>query len=294
MIKKSTICIALCLTTFPLFTFAESAESSADSNLLKSGFFVGLGGGYNSVNFDQTLDLTGTSNVYSGPTLVSYGEATGPADPFNTTQNTFAPNVQLGYYKFLTNSNTLWGVKFIYQHLDATVTDPNLVVPQFGTLTNVSGSDTFTGHATIGSTQTSINHELALMPLIGHGFKNSYIYFGAGPALFETKTNIYDVTGYADVNGVHYDISGTPQNFSSSKWMWGGAAQIGMSYYIDPTWFLDMDYTYTITKHYTTNYTSSYASAFSTYTDTGMLYGSANQRIISQGVTLSINKAFVM
>jgi hypothetical protein len=293
--KKSLVTIALCSFIFPALSLASQTISSSEMYVPKSGIFIGFGGSYNSVKLDQNVNLIGTSNVYSGNTLVAYGQAQGPANPFHDTQSTFAPQGQIGYFRNFTDSNWLWGVKLLYQYLNVTATDQDIVAPQVGILT-LTGSapvdTTFTGHAIIQSAQTRVTHELLLIPFIGCTIKNSYLYLGIGPSLFDTQSKFYNVTGYADVNGVHLDVSGTPANFSSAKWMWGGAAQVGMTYYFDSTWNLDMNYTYAVTGKYTTNYTGTFTSISGAYVTSGDLFGSSAQRVTAQSFGISINKVF--
>jgi len=261
----------------------------------KEGGFVGLGGGYNSVNLSQNLSAAGVSNVYTGGALVASGQAGGPASPFHDNQNTFAPEVQAGYYDHFGNPNQLFGLKFLYKYLGTTSTDSHVDSFQVGSFTSQTAAS-FVGNVLINSAQTAINHNMALMAFTGHSFLNSFVYFGAGPTLFKTKSHLYGATGFADINGVHADITGAPTNFSFSKWMWGAAAQIGLAYFFSPSWFLDFSYTYSITGRYTSNvsgpFSSSTTSGGVTYTDTGTLYASTNQRVTSQAFSLSINKSF--
>jgi hypothetical protein len=128
--------------------------------------------------------------------------------------------------------------------------------------------------------------------LIGRSFANSNIYIGAGPVLFGTDTDINGATGFAALDGAHFDITGMPTNFSSSDWMWGGAAQIGMTYYLDASWFLDFNYTFAMTREYSTDYSAPFASAADGYTDTGTLFVTTRQRVTSQAFAISINKQF--
>ncbi len=293
--KKLGVCTALCLLIFPNLAFAADLGLPAAPDMANGGFFFGLGGSAGSVAFDQHLYAAGVSNVYSGATLVAYGEAGGPADPFHDNQFTLAPQAQVGYLSHFSGSNWLWGVKFLYQYFGTTATDQNVVSPQSGSFTNTGSApaDTsFTGNVVIRSSQTSIDHELALMPFIGHSFMNGFAYLGAGPVLFGTQSKLYGATGYADINGTHVDITGTADNFANSTWMWGGAAQIGMTYYLDRTWFLDVNYTYAVTAQYTNNNSAPFSSASDGYTDTGTLYISASQRVTMQALAISINKAF--
>lgn len=294
MMKRLSILGAVMLS--PLALYAAVSPVSSGSGLPQAGFFLGLGGSYNSIKLNQNLYASGISNVYADGSLTSAGQAGGPANPYANTQSTFAPLAQLGYFRNFGNSDWLWGAKFSYQYLGTTDTDSNVIVPQAGTFTNVSSSNTFTGHVTIGSSQTSVNNELNFIPFIGHSFANSFVYLGVGPTVFGTQSKINSATGYADINGVHYDITGTSSNYSSSKWVWGGAAQVGMDYYFQPTWSIDVNYTFAVTPYYKTNYSgpfsTSYVSGGTTYTDTGTLYTNTSQRILEQAVAISINKTF--
>ena len=290
--KPWNICTAACVLAFASTSFAAVPSSA---------FYVGLGGSANSVNVNQDLYASGVSNVYAsnGTTLIAYGEAGGPASPFKNTQFTLAPELQTGYYKHFDNSTMLWGVNFVYRYLGSTATNKPVDVPQYGSFTNTGSAppDTsFSGNVVIDSSQMNVNHEFALMPFIGQSFTNSFIYLGAGPALLGTTTNIDGVTGYADINGTHANITGASTNFSSNNWRLGGSVETGMAYYIDPTWFLDFNYSFAITGWHTNSYSAPFSSSTTsggtTYIDTGTLYVNTSQRVITQAFSITMNKAF--
>ncbi|MFI4919097.1 MAG: hypothetical protein ACHP65_06040 [Legionellales bacterium] len=293
MIKTKLHALPLLLCSGLTFAGAMGPVSEGPS----SGVFVGLGGSYNSVKLDQYLDpLIGTTNIYNGATLVASGTANGPAIPFHMTQSTFAPEAQLGYFKHFSGMDWLWGAKFAYKYVAITATDSDLVSPQLGTLTPVTAQGIgFTGRATIESVQTQVSHELDLIPFIGHSFKNSHIYLGVGPSVFDTQTHLDNVTGYADVDSTHADVSGAPTNFSSAKWMWGGVAQIGITYFVEPTWFVDINYTYAMTPHNKTNYSAPFSGTLTNgYTKEGTLLGTSTQYVAVQALGISINKVFAL
>lgn len=291
MIKTKLLPLPLLLCSGLTFAGSMGAPVAEPS----SAFFVGLGGSYNSVKVDQYLDpLIGTTNIYNGATLVAMGTANGPAIPFHNTQTTFAPEAQAGYYRYFAGNEWLWGAKFSYKYESITATNSNLVSPQFGTLTPVTGDGVgFTGRATLASVQTEVSHQLSLIPFIGHSFAKSHVYLGVGPTVFDTHSNLDNVTGFADLEGTHADVSGAPTNFSSSKWMWGGVAQIGMTYTIAPTWFLDVNYTYSLTPHNNTDYFAPFSGTLANgYTKQGTLFGTSTQYVTVQAVAVSINKSF--
>ena len=68
--------------------------------------------------------------------------------------------------------------------------------------------------------EVSIENQFSFMPYLGHGFQKGFLYAGAGPTLSLVKTDITNLIGFADVQGQPTDISGSPQDFSSSDWVW--------------------------------------------------------------------------
>ena len=268
------------------------AQSTPASNVPKSAFFMGLGGSYNSANFGtQNVFAQGDSAIFLDDVLVAVGSAGGPANPLMDTQSTLAPVAQLGYFQHFANSKWLWGAKFSYSYLDATSAKDNVVVPQVGSFTS-STPDTFTGNVVIGSYRASINHQMALMPFIGHSFEKSFIYLGAGLSLSQAQTKLANVIGFAAINGTHVNITGTPASFSSSPWVLGGAAVIGGTYFFAPSWFLDFSYRYDMTQNRKSNFAGPFMSTTDGYDDIGILSGNYSGRVITQALTVSINNAF--
>lgn len=292
MIKKLSVYTSLSLLTYSSLTCAAEMNSSFVTDMSKNGLFARLGESYNPVKFDQYLKAKGISNIYSRSTLVAFGASGGPANPYHATQSTFSPETQMGYFKHFTSSDKLWGVKFLSNYLGMISTDKDLDSLQVKSSKNTAGAlsnASFAGNVT----QTSINHELALLAFVGHSFTKSHIYLGAGPSLFGAQSHLYDVTGYADNNGSHVGVSGAPNNLSNSKWLWGGAAQMGMTYYFNPTWVLDLSYTYAVTGIYSAiNNMSPFNSAAGRYSSAHNLYMNNSQRVTAQAVTVSVNKVF--
>jgi hypothetical protein len=72
------------------------------------------------------------------------------------------------------------------------------------------------------------------------------------------NTKINDLIGFADINGARTDVSGTAQTFSSSGLVLGGAVQIGMTYFLEQSWFLDVNYTYGAPASKTASYFSTF------------------------------------
>jgi hypothetical protein len=77
-----------------------------------------------------------------------------------------------------------------------------MTISQAGSNFNViTGATTdFTGNYAVESVQTSINHELMLLAIIGRSFNDFTIYLGIGPALFGMQSNIYHLIGTSYIN----------------------------------------------------------------------------------------------
>jgi opacity protein-like surface antigen len=261
-----------------------------------SGFYIGFGGSYNATNLNQ--DLTGISRdtvVSIGGIPVATGQAGGPAAPFDGSGTGLAPEGQLGYFSSFGGSPWLWGFKGLYQYLDLAISDTS-VVPQTGLLTTtIFGVDAYVGNIQIAAARTQVNHELAFMPFIGHAFSNGFLYAGAGPVLFNVETNIDNVIGYADVNGVHTNFTGAPVSFSGSNWVWGGAVQIGATYFLTSSWFIDLNYTYARTGEFTQTFSAPFSSVVpgvAGFTTAGTANVTVSDEITTQTVNLSINTTF--
>ena len=232
----------------------------------------------------------GTSNTYSGGVLVATGTAAGTAH-FMPSQGSFAPGAQLGYFQHFAGSNWLWGAKFNYSYLGTTAATSSVVLPQSGAFT--SGGTTNAVYRQLAAVilikpASTVKSSLPLF--IGRSFDRGFFYLGAGLTVSLTQTYLNGVTGFADINGAHTQITGTPTNLSSSGWVWGGAMQIGATYFLDPTWFLDLNYTYSMTANQTGSYEAPFTN--SSMTEVGTLSGNSTGRVIAQALTLSINKTF--
>ena len=295
MIKRIGVSIFFLLTTT---CFAGDMGTDLNSKSPMGGFFLGLGGSYNLVNVNQYSWGKGISNFYQGATLDSTGVAEGTGAPFHATTSTLSPEIQAGYIKNFAGSNNLYGVKFSYQYLGLTSTNSNLYIPQLGQLTNYSPPSTSSlfGYVNADSVQENTSHEFTFLAFLGRAFDNKYIYLGAGPSLFNMKSHNYYSIGYAEFKGASVDVTGLVSYSSPTIWAWGGAAQIGMTYFINPTWFVDASYTYALSSQHTVSHEQAFAHSFAvggvTYTTSGPLFTRDTMRVNAQAITLSINKLF--
>ena len=271
--------------------------AAAGQTVPYSAFYIGLGASYNSVDFgNQNIFGFATSDVYKNGSQISSGAAGGPGDVQTNRQSNLAPSAQLGYFQHFPDNDWLWGGKFSYSYLGTTSIVQNVLLPQAGSTTDTGSSTAvpFTGNAVIRSYRTNISHQMALTPFIGRSFANSFVYIGGGPTLSQTKTTLDGVIGFADVTGVPSDISGLPQSFSRSSWVFGGAALVGATYFFDPSWFVDAHYMYSMTGKSTNNFPASFTNpnGVNGTTIVGNGYTTTSGSVISQGVMLTLNKAF--
>lgn len=274
--------------------FAKGA-CTIESCMLHDGLFLGLGADYNSINLTQNSWGKGISNIQTSTGTNTLGIAQGTGAPFHNTTNTFAPEIQAGYFKHFPCTPYLYGFKFSYQYLGSSATNSNLYIPQLGTSTNSSGvTSSLFGYVNADSVQVSTNHELALLGFIGESFGNKYFYFGAGPALFNLQSKNYYSIGYALFDGATINVTGLVSYSTPSMWLWGGAAQLGMVYYISPTWFIDVSYTYAVTGSRTSSHQQTFSNSSSigsvNYNTSGTLFTKDTLRINNQSARLTINK----
>ncbi|UOA08851.1 hypothetical protein [Methylobacter sp. S3L5C] len=285
------------LVAFSLSTLTTPLMADDENAPAKSAFFVGIGGGYGNADLTQSTWAKGDSNVYDATTgsLVSIGTAQDGTGNWSNNQSTFAPIGQVGYFQHFGDSDWLWGSKFLYRYFGTTSNQKNVVVPQVGYHVAVpDGAVTpFTGFETIDSLKTSVNSQLGLLAFFGKSFGNSRIYFGAGPAAYQIQTNINGNVGYAYIPPpTIISITGTPANYSSTEWVMGGAFELGGSYYINKSWFVDVNYSLGVTAQKTTNYSGAFTNTVSGETSVGTNYLQTKQSFITNEVTVSINKAF--
>ena len=299
--KKLIITLVIALTATGSASAADmplkAQVAPATSTVPESAFFVGLGGSYNSTDFGtQDVYAVGTSSVFQNGALFSTGSAAGPGTVQMGSETKFAPTVQGGYFRKFSGSDWLWGFKFAYSNLAASSTVGNVLLPQAGSNTTVAGGVTtpFTGTAVARTYETTIDHQITFIPFIGHSFDKSFVYLGAGPTLSHTRTNVNGLVGFANVIGIPSDISGAPVDFTGSGWVYGGAATVGATYFLSRSWFLDFSYSYAMTARQTFNYSSPFINPNGAKNTTivGTLVGNSAGRVITQGVSASINMAF--
>lgn len=290
MIPFKALPIASCLLAIASYSALANAQPVLTSLVPESGAYIGLGFDANSTQFNgQQLQATGIS-VATPPGSV--GTAGGPPVGIAMSNtNAIAPVIQAGYFQKFKDSSYLWGAKFSYSYMggSSSTTGP-ILISQFGTYPN---GTTFTGNAVASSYQKTIQNQISFIPYFGQSFERSTIYFGVGPTISQSNTKINNLVGFADIRGVpQTNVSGTPQTFSQSQWVYGGAAILGGTYFLDQTWFLDFSYKYAMTQNKTSNYYSTFNNPGTPYSYSGSLIGSSTGTATTQSLGITINKLF--
>lgn len=136
-----------------------------------------------------------------------------------------------------------------------------------------------------------IEHQFALVPLIGYSFGRRFVYGSAGPTLSRVNSNMNGLIGFAELDH-RYDVSGTPGYFSSSDWVWGGIATVGVTYFLTRNWFLDLNYSYTASSTVTNKFLNQFDTVYPTVEFSGTLGGTYSATANNQAVALTINYVF--
>jgi len=272
---------------------AAAAPAVSAQTLPPAAFYAGMGGGYVGADFGtQDVYAVGTSQVFEDGVLVDTGEAAGPARLAMPEASGLAPMLQVGYFRQIPGSGWVWGSKFSYAYLGQEASLRDLRMPQEGEFTSVSTGAVkpFTGNAIAQSYRTSVAGQLSLLPYLGRSYDRGFFYLGLGPTLSRTRTEIDGLVGFADINGVRQDISGPPQNFSSSEWVWGGAAIIGVTHFVSEKLFIDANYAYGRTQRYRADFASEFVNPDDNGRVTaGTLVGHSSGGLVTQAITVTFN-----
>lgn len=276
---------------FSGIAFGLITTSALSQEVPRAGFYAGIGASANAVQYQsQSVYALGISNVYSpSGALISQGTADGPPVNVNLpTVYNFSPTLQAGYFDHFQDSAWLWGVKFTYSYTNAQSTSDRFLIPQYGSF----GTTPFTGNAVVGSYKVNVKQQMSLIPYVGHDYGRGYFYAGIGPTVTQLDSSVNNVIGFADIVGTRTDISGQPQSFSQSQWVVGGAAMVGVTYYFDKSWFLDLNYTYAMTPSNTANYNGTFYNPDPNRTYSGSLIGNSKGTTSTQSITLLLSKTF--
>ncbi len=278
---------------------ADSDRMSNQSIVPRAAFFGGLGGGWSSGSFgSQRVYGKGTS--YSPPYGIhtsQVGLAAGSTSVKMNSQSALTPVIQVGYVQNFSDSPWMRGGKISYSYLGLGSVNSQQQIPQAGGFTEDGAYTPFTGNYLVQSYWQTINQQISLIPLIGRSFERSYVYFGVGPTSVQTNTFIENITGFESAALLTTTPTGIGlgDKYSTTQWLFGGAAMVGSTYFIDPSWFIDMSYTYSITGTKTSRWGGTWTDndiARSYVTRTGMNSGTSTGSVNIQALVITINKAF--
>ena len=205
---RSLFNIGLLLLTSILARSVIAAHLEA-SLVPHSAFFGGLGVSGASVNFESQRVYAGGTTWQPGPII---GWGAGSTDVRLSTRSALVPVIQAGYFKHFSSRPWTWGGKISYSYFNVS-TERGLLIPQTGGVTEtthgVTTTSPFTGNYTVQNYRQTMNHQIALTPLIGRSFEKNYVYLGGGPTFAQTTTSIENMASpIAFVNGVPLVLRG--------------------------------------------------------------------------------------
>lgn len=295
-IEKLAIVVTAIATLASAFVFAADTLDKAQPPTDWSGFYVGAGGSFNWTRFDQALQgISGIQNITIGPNLVAQGQEGGPYFDFDRKESGFAPGVQLGYILPFGGGEWQAGLNWTYKYVNIESKE-NVSIPQEGTLTTVVGPPMtipITGFVQISPAEINLKHQFALIATIGRAFNKFRIYAGGGPTLFGVETNFKNGIPFAII-GSQTLMAGEPVSGSNDNWVWGGAAQVGVSYAVASRWFLDFAYTYARSASFkiqnSVNLTS--PTRGPDLMSSGSAVLNTHERVTNQSVMLTVNRLF--
>lgn len=278
---------------------ADSVSRVDNSIVPQSAFFGGIGGSWSSGSFGNQ-DVYGKGTSYSPPYGIhtaQIGSAAGSTGLELNSQSILAPVIQAGHFQHFSGSKWMGGGKFSYSYLGLGSANSQQQIPQAGGFTEDGTYTPFTGNYLVQSYRQTINQQISLIPLIGRSFERSYLYLGAGPTTVQTKTLIENITGFESTAVIPTTPTGIGlgKKYSTTQWLFGGVAMLGATYFIDPTWFLDISYAYSVTETKTSSWGGPWTDtdiARSYVTRTGTNTGTSSGSVNIQALAITINKIF--
>ncbi|AHE67558.1 outer membrane protein [Legionella oakridgensis] len=223
-----------------------------------AGLWAGFGGSY---IYSQVGGNTNITMVSSTPATVEYLLN-------QNLKNHLAPLVNVGYLFDLKNDWYL-GAKVLYKYIG---------VEQF----DQSWSGTFqNGAYQSAGLHTKLRQDLSLLLNGGYQFGSWLVYGGIGPAMVDVA---------AELNAEILAPTSTtfqPVNTTHSKYLWGGAAQVGFEYMLPNRFMVDVSYNFLASSKQT-------LPTIRLQSGTAGLYTAFSQQVhvTEQGINVTINKYF--
>jgi outer membrane protein W len=201
------------------------------------GLHVGAGFSWNTI--DETFD----SKLHTN-------ENRSGKDRYETSKNRLAPVIQLGH-RFCLCDDWIIGILAQWKYLNYKTPNVNSsrgqILPNatFSSI-NIFGPDVKRDF----TSKTRLNNEVMLLGYLGKEVMKGYAYLGLGPAFFTASNSVY-VSSVHVPNGVGDHLIST--SVTRHKTIWGGAAQAGYQYCLNPCSFINISYTYLQSGRYRFN-----------------------------------------
>lgn len=226
------------------------------------GFFLGAGGGFAAVDANHNDIAIKQGNPNNDNTGFDY-----PND-FTETTTKLTPVAQAGYWgNSIMSSRFHWGAKVKYSYLNA---NQNYFI-EAGRNTDETNFD------------TRVDHQLAFSLLLGAQINHFFPYIGGGAAWLPNVRVSYSFSGRGNIPD---DTIAENQSHD----LWGGIATIGGIYQLSPAWFLDAEYSYTVTPNKTYKLGFSQKNQNGNVNRVGSLKTKLN--VHSQQFVISLNRRF--
>lgn len=270
--KKLSVILSSAMTGLCIPVIVDASVVSDN----RDGFFLGVGGGYQSVKTESKL--SGQLSALSGfpPTdafqLVSQS--------FDDAQYSITEEVHAGYFKHLPCSEWLWGVKLAYQYLQNNSSNKNLYL-EFDNKLN-------THNQVVTDIKAEIDHEFSGLVFFGRSYSHGFAYLGLGPVLFDANNSFENI--YDDHSGNYIGRIAGLEN--SSRWIWAGMMQVGVNYYVNANWYFDVNYTYALSGRTNINNHANFMPSSNSGLNAGTMTINNDERISSQAIIVSLNKVF--
>ena len=268
----------------------------------QSGFFLGLGATANSVNFDgQYVYGRGTSYTpaYSNaigqlqPPMV--GTAAGGTGLTLDEKTALAPVIQGGYFTHLYGTPWMGGVKFSYSYLGINSAYNDLLIPQSGGFNRREFIprllETMSPNPTVRPSPTNCRSFHSL----DNPSREALCTWEQDRRWPRQVTAINRITGFADVIGIPTSVTGIGQgsDYSFGQWLWGVSGTVGATYFLTPSWFVDLNYTCSLTQNKSSNWGGTWSDTpASGNSRTGTNIGYSSGGLVTQAVSLTLNRAF--
>lgn len=262
------------VTAIALLCSSALAHAGTMGKSQFSGMYLGFGGSYAYAHMEA--NSSANLNALSGfPPLALFSGITGN---YNQSDASVSPDVYAGFLHPFT-SEWLGGVELNYNYSRTGFT-------YLGAFEVAAPSVGVTDQLRLNPLKNKVTSNLKMPFSIGRSFNNSFFYLGAGPAVFQVQQQL-SVTDA--LSGFYL---GSIERLSQQQWVWGGAVDAGLAYYLNPTWFLKVNYSYARTQNYTMNQSGSFSRQVNGGLNGGTFGMATHQQIKIHDLALSLNKLF--